>query len=256
MKEKINALLGSLFNLSLIKKSSKLLYEQAFRDYNEIDSIDFNTIDRLHKALPNSKSQIKQDLFVLYSLDFKKSGFFVEFGATNGINLSNSYLLETQFGWNGILAEPAKVWHSDLKKNRSCAIETDCVWKKTGDQLTFNEVEDPELSTVSAFNASDLHKQSRKSGESYLVNTISLLDLLKKYNAPKIIDYLSIDTEGSEFEILRNFDFNQYSFRVITCEHNKTTNREKIYNLLKSKGYKRKFTGFSKFDDWYVKEDI
>ena len=256
MKEKIKTILGSLFKLSVMKLSSKVLYKEAFSDYKEIESIDFKTVERLHEAMPNSKSQIKQDLFVLYALNFKKNGFFVEFGATNGLNLSNTHLLETQYGWNGILAEPAKTWHSALQKNRECFIETNCVWKKSGEQLAFNEVEDPELSTVAAFNESDLHKQSRKSGESYLVNTISLLDLLKKYNAPKIIDYLSIDTEGSEFEILQNFDFNNYGFRVITCEHNKTANREKIYNLLTSKGYKRKFVGFSKFDDWYVKEDL
>ena len=65
--------------------------------------------------------------------------------------------------------------------------------------------------------------------------------MLIKYNAPKLIDYLSIDTEGSEFEILKNFDFNNFKFRVITCEHNFSDNREKIYKLLTDNGYIRKF---------------
>ena len=51
-----------------------------------------------------SKSQLKQDIFVLLETGFKRNGFFVEFGATNGIDLSNTYLLEKRFGWNGILA--------------------------------------------------------------------------------------------------------------------------------------------------------
>tara|TARA_B100000780_G_C20781390_1_gene310300 strand:+ start:75 stop:314 length:240 start_codon:yes stop_codon:yes gene_type:complete len=72
--------------------------------------------------------------------------------------------------------------------------------------------------------------------------------LLIKYNAPRLIDYLSIDTEDSEFEILKNFDFNNYKFRVITCEHNFNKNREKIYKLLTANGYRRKF------EDWYVLE--
>ena len=55
-----------------------------------------------------SKSQYRQDLFVLSELEFKRDGFFVEFGATNGINGSNSFILEKNFGWKGILAEPAK----------------------------------------------------------------------------------------------------------------------------------------------------
>ena len=77
-------------------------------------------------------------------------------------------------------------------------------------------------------------------------------DLLEKYSAPSIIDYLSIDTEGSEYDILNAFDFQKYKFRVITCEHNFTPMREKIYDLLIKKGYKRKLSNISRVDDWYV----
>ena len=64
----------------------------------------------------------------------------------------------------------------------------------------------------------------------------------QKYNAPKNIDYLSIDTEGSEYEILKTFDFDKYNSKVITCEHNYTPARNKIYSLLSANGYQRKFT--------------
>ncbi len=76
--------------------------------------------------------------------------------------------------------------------------------------------------------------------------------MLRSNNAPKIIDYLSIDTEGSEFDILNAFDFGEYSFRVITCEHNYTEKRLLIHDLLKKNGYKRVFEEISLFDDWYV----
>ena len=92
-------------------------------------------------------------------------------------------------------------------------------------------------------------------GKKYKVKTISLIDLLLKYNAPKQIDYLSIDTEGSEFEILNAFDFNLYDIKIITCEHNATLNKKKIYNLLINNGYKRKFEEFSNpNEDWYVRK--
>jgi hypothetical protein len=52
---------------------------------------------------------------------------------------------------------------------------------------------------------------------------------------------------------LESFDFSIYSIKIITCEHNYTGNREKIFELLSSKGYVRKFEGLSQFDDWYVK---
>lgn len=86
----------------------------------------------------------------------------------------------------------------------------------------------------------------------YDVQTISLVDLLDKYNAPAIIDYLSIDTEGSEYEILKEFNFSKYRFNVITCEHNHTSAREKIFNLLTANGYVCKFRNLSMCDDWYV----
>ena len=59
-----------------------------------------------------------------------------------------------------------------------------------------------------------------------------------KHNAPYEVDYLSLDTEGSEYEILKNFDFNKLLLKVIIVEHNFTHNREKILNLLTKKGYK------------------
>ena len=119
--------------------------------------------------------------------------------------------------------------------------------------MNFNEVDNAVLSTISDFNDSDYHRSHRKGGTTYNVHTISLTDLLIKYNAPRTIDYLSIDTEGSEYEILRNFDFDRYQFNVITCEHNFTSNREKILKLLTDRGYLRKFAGISDFDDWYTR---
>lgn len=200
-----------------------------------------------------SKSQLKQDIFVLLQTGFKRNGFFVEFGATNGIELSNTYLLEMEFGWNGILAEPAICWHDDLVNNRTATICTKCVWRKSGEFLSFNMVSDAELSTIAEFNNRDNHAKLRSNGTCYEVETISLLDLLILNNAPENIDYLSIDTEGSEFDILSAFDFDKYNIKIITCEHNYTNDRDKIYKLLSGYGYTRIFEGLSKWDDWYVR---
>lgn len=208
----------------------------------------------LLRNLGLSKSQLRQDLFVLAQLGFKRDGYFVEFGATNGVGLSNTHILEKAFGWRGILAEPAKCWHAQLKANRSAIIETRCVWSVSGEVLKFNEVDDPELSTIAEFSSGDLHHHARESGKAYDVHTVSLNDMLEQHHAPSDIDYLSIDTEGSEFEILQKLDFDRYRFRVITCEHNYTPMREKIFNMLSSNGYVRKYTELSRFDDWYVKE--
>ncbi|HEV8695606.1 MAG TPA: FkbM family methyltransferase [Lysobacter sp.] len=199
-----------------------------------------------------SKSQHWQDLFVLLQSDFKRNGYFVEFGATDGVKISNTCLLERDYGWTGIVAEPARCWHAALKANRKCHVETKCVWSQSGLRLPFNETREPVLSTLDQYSASDGHARNRKNGTQYEIETISLLDLLQKYDAPRTIDYLSIDTEGSEYEILSHFDFDRYRFRLITCEHNNSPMRQKLFDLLTSKGYERRHETISVCDDWYV----
>jgi FkbM family methyltransferase len=210
---------------------------------------------RLLKAMLGSRSQLWQDLFVLCELNFKEGGFFVEFGATDGVNLSNSHLLEKEFGWSGIVAEPARRWVKDLKANRKCNIETNCVWRESNAALIFNETDLGEYSTVDEFSSADTLNKLRVDGRSYSVSTISLNDMLEKYNAPRRMDYLSIDTEGSEYDILNSLDFDKYQFSVITCEHNFAPLREKLFALLSGHGYVRKLEAISLFDDWYVRAE-
>ena len=71
---------------------------------------------------------------------------------------------------------------------------------------------------------------------------------------PRAIDYLSIDTEGSELDILSQFNFDRYDVSVITVEHNYVDAlRGGIHQLLSSKGYIHTCTELSRWDDWYVK---
>lgn len=209
-------------------------------------------LGELFQLLDQSKSQFFQDLFVLSSLDFKRGGFFVEFGATNGVDLSNSWLLEKRYDWDGIVAEPARHWHANLKKNRGCRISTACVWKESGQKLVFNETKNTDLSTLDAFTKTDMHATSRHSSKKYEVETVSLNDLLRENNAPKHIDYISIDTEGSELDIISHFNFSDYTISVMTVEHNFSENREKINEILTSVGFIRVLESISLFDDWYI----
>lgn len=201
-----------------------------------------------------SRAQLMQDLFVISEVGERRGhGFFVEFGATDGVNLSNTWLLEKQLGWQGVVAEPGRIWHLALRQNRSCIVDTDCVWSHSGMLLNFDEVKDAEFSTISDFSELDGHSSVRNNKKSYQVSSVSLTDLMVRHKAPPAPDYLSIDTEGSELEILGSFDFDRYQFKVITCEHNFTPNREKIRRLLESRWYRRKYEELSRFDDWYVR---
>lgn len=239
----------TIINMYEYESSHRLLKILGFCGFGSYSNLVAETLE-ISKL---SKSQLSQDMFVLIHLDYKRNGYFVEFGATNGVELSNTWLLKKNFGWKGILAEPAMNWHHDLIKNRSCNIEKKAVWINSDETLSFLESTIPELSTIDQFR--DIDNHSRK-GYSYEVETISLQDLLRKYDAPKIIDYLSIDTEGSELDILKNFDFEKYKFKVITVEHNFTKNRQKIKHLLSLHGYKQVLEDISSWDDWYIQEGI
>ena len=255
MKDTNQTLLEIVHNITVSHPELRPTLEQMiFKEQNK-NLFDANLLLSLNEPLlKKSKSQLRQDIFVLSELNYKRNGYFIEFGATNGIDLSNTYLLETEYGWSGILAEPAKIWHADLDKNRKAKIDKRCVWKHTGESLFFNETNYAELSTIDSLSSSDHHAKAREGGKKYSVQTISLVDLLSEYQAPEEIDYLSIDTEGSEFDILENFDFQRYKFKIITCEHNYSPMREKLNSLFQKNGYRKKYEQISQFDDWWVRD--
>jgi FkbM family methyltransferase len=201
-----------------------------------------------------SYSQNNQDLLVTYYYG-DSPGFFVEFGAMDGIELSNTLLLEKYYGWSGIVAEPLPIFSDKISENRSCSIEYKCVSNKSGEVVEFYETSFPALSTIADYAYSDHWGKTREDHIVHKIETISLKDMLKKHNAPKIVDYLSIDTEGSEFDILSAFDFST-RFNIITCEHNNSSMRDPIYQLLTSQGYKRVYPEISAWEDWYVHEDF
>ncbi len=206
------------------------------------------------KALKNkSVSQLGQDLWVLEQTGYKRGGFFVEFGATDGVVLSNTYLLEKEFGWRGICAEPNPSFFQQLKENRSCTLSNECIAGETGRNEKFILAD--AYGSLASYADRDQHKDKRAAYEQACevidVTTVSLNDLLEKHHAPLEIDYLSIDTEGNELEILQSLDFRRWRIRLITVEHNFTIARGKIRALLKDKGYR---CLECQWDDWYFRD--
>ena len=195
-----------------------------------------------------SKSQLFQDLFVLFNFNEKRNGTFLEFGATDGFSLSNTYLLENSYEWKGVLAEPSPQWHESLNKNRpNCKIINDCIYSESGKSLDFFVSNTGVLSTIEEFKHSDLKSMPGNSkirnsgGYSTKVSSISLNDVFIKYFNSSPIDYMSIDTEGSELEILRNFDFKKFGPSILTVEHNHSDEERIIDELLKVNDYIRYF---------------
>lgn len=219
----------------------------------EVSSIEELNEQWLREIRSRAVSQLGQELWVLERCSFKRGGYFVEFGATNGILLSNTWLLEKDFGWHGICAEPNPKFFEELKSNRLCIVSPACIGSRTGDEVefVFADVFGGMVSDIDK----DEHSHTRgaylqESGSVRLV-TVSLHDFLIQNEAPKRIDYLSIDTEGSEFSILESFPFDQWDIRHITVEHNHTPHRQLIRELLESNGYQCQE---AKWDDWYFRD--
>jgi hypothetical protein len=226
------------------------LVNNGYTPTNQMSLTDFYSY--INDLAMLSESQMKQDIFVQSILGFKSNGYFVEFGATNGVAYSNTLLLEKQFNWTGIVSEPAKVYQADLATNRSCIVETRCVWSESNQVLAFNETTSPFLSTLNEFTNYDSFANDRVTLELYNVTTVSLNDLLAAHNAPTIIDYISVDTKGGEINVLSTFNFDRYNVSIFTVNHDFTPERQQIYDLMLSKGYVRVANEVSFMDDWYI----
>jgi FkbM family methyltransferase len=203
-------------------------------------------------GLEGQTSQLGQDAWVLWMLQGKRNGFFVEFGACDGIISSNTKLLERGFNWTGILAEPIPYWAAACRHNRTASVYNLAIAPTSNQEVMFCEARTPELSCIQGYGNDNL-TPARKNGIEYPVKTSSLRDLLIQGKAPYAIDYLSIDTEGSEYDIIRDFDFSEYRITLISIEHNYTSNRNKVEDLLSKKGYRHFTLTDTHYDDWYYK---
>jgi len=204
-----------------------------------------------------ASAQLLQDLFAAFFFHEKGPGYFVEFGATDGISLSNTCMLEA-LGWRGILAEPLASWHEKLRRNRNCHIDTRCVYSKSNEIVRFRDTyENPELAGIEKELKPDISREKRGTYSTGEVLTVSLMDLLATYDAPRSIEYLSVDTEGSELEILGAFDFSAYRIAVLTVEHNFVDDqREGLKSLLERNGFVRVCESISRWDDWYLNANV
>jgi len=193
-------------------------------------------------------SQFGQDEWVLKTIPDGK--YFVDIGAGDGIRFSNTFALE-RAGWKGICVEPHLAQYRKLRQNRRCHRCRYAVAARSNTMVPFWEGLGGlnGLSGIVGYFQDD-HRRNPSKGRIVARKTISLVDLLKKFGAPEAIDYLSIDTENSEYMILKAFDFS-YTFKSITIEHNNLEKkREATKRLLESHGYKR--VGILEVDDLYL----
>lgn len=187
--------------------------------------------------------QYEQDRY-LYENVFhnKKNGVFIEFGALDGIRFSNTYFFEKNFGWSGICAEPNPVLFPKLKQNRNCICIDGCISDTPGIKEFFlihgygvglsGLIEKYTESRVEILKEEIAPYQSTY--ETIKVPCYRFNDVLNKYGISHV-DFMSIDIEGGEYDILKSIDFERFTIDVICVEvHYKDG---KIKSFLKQKGY-------------------
>ena len=232
--------MSKIFNLYIFTKIK--IFILNFINYKNENFFKFKI-----KNIKNSYSQIFQDLLVLYLLKQKKNGSFIEIGVGNGIDLSNTYLLEKKYNWTGILCEPDIRNFKNIKEFRSSKLIESLIDKKCDDQVEFYLNKDPYSSSS---------RNSKSNIKKIYSNSVCLNHLFER-NDLREVDYISIDTEGNEYEILKNFNFKKYQVKIFTVEHNfDAEKREKIKDLLTSNGYKNIYRYLSYMDDWYILEKL
>jgi FkbM family methyltransferase len=200
-----------------------------------------------------------QDRYVLQLLGELRGGYFLDSGASDGVKGSNTHLLESAYGWRGICVEPNTGFYEQLVRNRRCHTVNACLYDRAGD-VEFVEAADVLGGILEEYHPQLLRTATRvydvpaaPSGGPATVTkqARTVRDVLREFAAPKVVDYWSLDTEGSELAILRAFPFDEYEVRVITVEHNWLPARDEIRALLESHGYRR--VGELMVDDCYVR---
>lgn len=190
-------------------------------------------------------SQIEQDK-ILNEKIFKnnKNGFFVDIGANHPFKYSNSYFFESELNWNGICIEPQEKMYKLLKDNRKSIILNKGVYnKKTVLKFctTVNElsgiIETYEPKHIERINREAM-QNNKKNHEITEIEVDTLENIFNEYNV-KVVDYVSLDTEGSELEILQGINYDKVKINLIDVEDNypNSEKSKQINEFLLNKGF-------------------
>lgn len=179
-----------------------------------------------------SYAQLKQDLTIA---KFYKNtcGYFLDVGANDGITYSNTYLLERKLRWTGLLFEPLPSALVKLHRCRKSSIIECAAYSEAGKMLAFSQ--DNLYSGITEL--IDLHVIAKTKPQIKVLTTTVDIEITK-HNAPKFIHYMSLDTEGSELEVLYGMSFSNYIIGIINLEHNYVEpRRTQMREYLIHKGY-------------------
>jgi len=219
----------------------------------------------------NSKSQIQQDIILDQQIfKGKSNGVFVEVGALDGFGASNTWFFEMERNWSGLLIEPNPVEFNKRNQHpRPNSIFENCAISDVEMDINFLSIEGPcnVLSGIMEFyNTQHLERINRElemysnhpeghelysRKEEIPMKAVRLQTLFDKHNITKI-DFISIDVEGAELQVLNSINFDKVDISLFMIENN--YGLEKETEFLLSKGYK--LLGNIQWDSVFIKNDF
>jgi FkbM family methyltransferase len=253
--------IGYLFQIQEPGRSAKDIYRDVFAP------------ERYHTGY---QSQMGQDMFLnRWFFENKGPGFFVDVGAFDGILGSNTSYFERRLQWTGVAFEPNPSAFEVLKRTRSCRLVEGCAYSEDG-EVPFLALSEGELragktppSNLLSMVLDPSHGGTMLSGipdhmdqvqrtewardAMDLKQTLSTvpchrIDTVLREMGVDIVDYLSVDVEGAEVEVLRGIDFGAVQVNVIGVEHSERFSE--VYDLLTSSGFE--YRGLLFFDEVFV----
>ena len=251
-----------IFNLGLVKRPDlnhlhqtqiayqclvhKLDFYLELRDraQQNLDKSSFEVLNQSN-LLHESKSENGQDLFALFSNKYKRGGTFLEFGAYDGVTFSNTFLLERLFNWSGLLLDPIPRHFEQMKLNRNCI--------SIHAAITASKKEFLKILESPASNLSKPVSKRSITDKNHKVPAFTLSEIIDKYFPTKSLDFLSIDVEGEDLEILASIDFSKYEINSICVEHNDRIGSDEFLKYMEESGYALVYNEYSGNDFWFIR---
>lgn len=174
---------------------------------------------------------------------FQEPGFFLEIGCWDGELISQTAWLEREKGWSGLCVDP---FPKNFRRRKCQVIQKAISGQQSATRefvkVSIDRRHGGNVSYFSGFrDAIKAHWELIEQHCDYevvMVPTITMTELYQEYQLPNYIEFLSVDTEGSELEIFETIDFSTYSFGLIVFEHNEDAIvKRRIGELLMEHGY-------------------
>ena len=189
------------------------------------------------EASGSYRSQNGEDRWLEAHFGGKRSGFFVEVGAYDGVNLSNTYHFE-QAGWTGVLVEPDPEMAESCRRERARSLTFQCAAGERAGEISFFKVAGGEAYSTTSLSAAHRERLERMglTWREVRVAVRTLDSILEEARASRV-DFVSIDVEGGELAVLRGFDVRRWKPGVIIVETNAARREPEIRRYFVGHGY-------------------